>query len=116
MNNLPKGQSYLCGQANEPLLYETIGACVERIAATYPDKEALVVRTRIFVGPSRNINPESMRLQRGLLASASSLATELGYGLQIVLNGASRNLPPPKSAPLWCASTPLIVPTNWNTR
>ena len=44
MNNLPKGQSYLCGQANEPLLYETIGACVERIAATYPDKEALVVR------------------------------------------------------------------------
>ncbi|MDA7772643.1 AMP-binding protein [Pseudomonadales bacterium] len=44
MNNLPKGQSYLCGQANEPLLYETIGACVERIAATYPNKEALVVR------------------------------------------------------------------------
>ena len=44
MNNLPKGQSYLCGQANEPLLYETIGACVGRIAATYPDKEALVVR------------------------------------------------------------------------
>jgi fatty-acyl-CoA synthase len=44
MNNLPKGQSYLCGQANELLLYETIGACVERIAATYPDKEALVVR------------------------------------------------------------------------
>ena len=44
MNNLPKGQSYLCGQANEPLLYETIGACVERIAAAYPDKEALVVR------------------------------------------------------------------------
>ena len=44
MNNLPKGQSYLCGQANQPLLYETIGACVERIAATYPDKEALVVR------------------------------------------------------------------------
>ena len=44
MSNLPKGQSYLCGQANEPLLYETIGACVERIAATYPDKEALVVR------------------------------------------------------------------------
>ena len=44
MNTLPKGQSYLCGQANEPLLYETIGDCVERIVATYPDKEALVVR------------------------------------------------------------------------
>ncbi|MFT6437773.1 MAG: fatty-acyl-CoA synthase [Candidatus Azotimanducaceae bacterium] len=44
MSNIPRGQSYLCGQANEPLLYETIGACVDRIAATYPDKEALVVR------------------------------------------------------------------------
>jgi fatty-acyl-CoA synthase len=44
MSNIPRGKSYLCGQANEPLLYETIGACVDRIAATYPDKEALVVR------------------------------------------------------------------------
>lgn len=43
MENIPRGKSYLCGQANEPLLYETIGACVDRIAATYPDKEALVV-------------------------------------------------------------------------
>ncbi len=42
--NLPNGQSYLCGQANEPLLYETIGACLERIAATYPQQPALVVR------------------------------------------------------------------------
>ena len=42
--NLPNGQSYLCGQANEPLLYETIGACLDRIAATYPQQPALVVR------------------------------------------------------------------------
>jgi len=42
--NLPNQQSYLCGQANEPLLYETIGTCFDRITAAYPDKDALVVR------------------------------------------------------------------------
>ncbi len=44
MENLPKGHSYLCGLASEPLLYETIGACVDRIAAEHGDREALVVR------------------------------------------------------------------------
>jgi len=44
MENLPKGHSYLCGLATEPLLYETIGACVDRIAAEHGDREALVVR------------------------------------------------------------------------
>jgi fatty-acyl-CoA synthase len=44
MHNLPLGQSYLCGEAREPLLYETIGACLDRIADQYPDREALVVR------------------------------------------------------------------------
>ena len=44
MENLPKGHSYLCGQASEPLLYETIGACVDRIAAEHGEREALVVR------------------------------------------------------------------------
>ncbi len=44
MNNLPGEQSYLCGSAEQPLLYETIGACLERIAATHGDREALVVR------------------------------------------------------------------------
>ncbi len=43
-DNLPNGQSYLCGQADEPLLYETIGDCLDRIAAAHPDRPALVVR------------------------------------------------------------------------
>jgi fatty-acyl-CoA synthase len=42
--NLPNGQSYLCGQADDPLLYETIGGCLDRIAATHPQRPALVVR------------------------------------------------------------------------
>lgn len=43
MENLPNHQSYLCGSATESLIFETIGACVDRMAATYPDKEAIVV-------------------------------------------------------------------------
>ncbi|MFT5927032.1 MAG: fatty-acyl-CoA synthase [Candidatus Azotimanducaceae bacterium] len=44
MTNLPGEKSYLCGSAEQPLLYETIGACFDRIAATFGDREALVVR------------------------------------------------------------------------
>jgi len=44
MTNLPGEKSYLCGSAEQPLLYETIGACVDRIAASFGDREALVVR------------------------------------------------------------------------
>ena len=40
----PTEQLHLCGQANQPLLYETIGRCLDRIAATHPDQPALVVR------------------------------------------------------------------------
>ncbi|MDG1386998.1 MAG: AMP-binding protein [Halioglobus sp.] len=37
-------QSYLCGSAESPLLYQTIGQCFDQTAARYPDNEALVVR------------------------------------------------------------------------
>lgn len=40
----PTRPSYLCGPASEPLIYETIGNCLDRIAATFPQREALVVR------------------------------------------------------------------------
>ena len=43
MENLPN-KSYLCGAASEPLIFETIGDCVDRMAETHPDREALVVR------------------------------------------------------------------------
>jgi len=43
MQNRPDNQSYLCGEAKEPLFYETIGACLDRIAARFPDNEALVI-------------------------------------------------------------------------
>ena len=40
----PINESYLCGTATEPLLYETIGGCLDRIAAEHPDADALIVR------------------------------------------------------------------------
>ena len=40
----PINESYLCGTAKEPLLYETIGGCLDRIAAEHPDADALIVR------------------------------------------------------------------------
>ncbi len=40
----PINESYLCGTATEPLLYETIGGCLDRIANEHPDADALIVR------------------------------------------------------------------------
>ncbi len=68
MENLPKGQSYLCGQANEPLLYETIGACVDRIAAAHGDREALVVRHQDVRWTFAEYKAQIDELAAGLLA------------------------------------------------
>ena len=68
MDNLPKGQSYLCGQANEPLLYETIGACVDRIAASHGDREALVVRHQNIRWTFSEYKAQIDALAAGLLA------------------------------------------------
>ena len=68
MENRPKGQSYLCGQANEPLLYETIGACVDRIAATHGDREALVVRHQGIRWTFAEYKAQIDALAAGLLA------------------------------------------------
>lgn len=68
MENRPVGQSYLCGDASEPLLYETIGACVDRIAATYPDREALVVRHQSIRWTFAQYQAEIDALAKGLLS------------------------------------------------
>ncbi len=61
------GQSYLCGSASTPLLYETIGNCLERIATQYPEREALVVRHQNIHWTYREYNLEINRLATGLL-------------------------------------------------
>ena len=67
-DNLPNGQSYLCGQANEPLLYETIGACLDRIAATHPQQPALVVRHQNIRWTYADYQERIDALATGLLA------------------------------------------------
>ena len=67
-DNLPNGQSYLCGQANEPLLYETIGACLDRIATTYPQQPALVVRHQNIRWTYADYQERIDALATGLLA------------------------------------------------
>jgi fatty-acyl-CoA synthase len=67
MTNLPGDQSYLCGSAVEPLLYETIGDCFDRITAQYGDREALVVRHQSIRWTYRQYQEQIDALATGLL-------------------------------------------------
>jgi len=60
-------QSYLCGSADQPLLYETIGNCFDRIAATYPEHEALVFRQQRIRWNYRDYQQRVNELATGLL-------------------------------------------------
>ena len=77
-DNLPNGQSYLCGQANEPLLYETIGACLDRIAATYPQQPALVVRHQNIRWTYADYKERIDALATGLLAIGVNSGDRVG--------------------------------------
>ena len=77
-DNLPSGQSYLCGQANEPLLYETIGACLDRIAITYPQQPALVVRHQNIRWTYADYQERIDALATGLLAMGVNPGDRVG--------------------------------------
>ena len=77
-DNLPNGQSYLCCQANEPLLYETIGACLERIASTYPQQPALVVRHQNIRWTYADYQQRIDALATGLLAMGVNPSDRVG--------------------------------------
>ena len=59
--------SYLCGEAKAPLLYETIGNCFDRIAASYRDQEALVVKHQNIRWTYRQYQEQIDKLAAGLL-------------------------------------------------
>ena len=63
----PNGISYLKGPANQPLLSETIGQCLDRITAGHPDHEALVVRHQGIRWTYAEYLHEINRLATGLL-------------------------------------------------
>jgi fatty-acyl-CoA synthase len=67
MTNLPNQQSYLCGAAKEPLIFETIGACVDRMAQIFPDREALVVCHQDIRWTYREYQQQINALAMGLL-------------------------------------------------
>ena len=67
MTLTPQNQSYLGGSANKPLLYETIGSCFDRIAAQYPDKEAVVVRHQDIRWTFKKYKEQVDALATGLL-------------------------------------------------
>lgn len=69
MTLAPQGnQSYICGAAAQPLLFETIGQCFDRIANTYADKEAIVVRHQNIRWSFKEYNEKVNELATGLLA------------------------------------------------
>jgi len=67
MTLTPQDQSYLGGSASQPLLYETIGSCFDRIAAQYPDKEAVVVRHQDIRWSFKEYQKQVNALATGLL-------------------------------------------------
>jgi len=67
MTLTPQNQSYLGGSASQPLLYETIGSCFDRIAAQYPDKEAVVVRHQDIRWSFKQYQEQVDALATGLL-------------------------------------------------
>ena len=68
MDNTVMQKSYFKGVDTPPLINETIGACFERIAARYPQREALVVRHQGIRWTWSEYRDEVNQLARGLLA------------------------------------------------
>jgi len=60
-------QSYYCGQADEQLRYQTIGACFDETAARFPDNLALVSRHQNIRFTYTEYQHEINRLAGGLL-------------------------------------------------
>jgi fatty-acyl-CoA synthase len=60
--------SYVSGPSSQPLLGETLGACLDRIAAAHPDAEALVSCHQSLRYTYQELRTEVERVARGLLA------------------------------------------------
>jgi len=67
-DNSAMKNSYYKGADAPPLINETIGACFERIAAQFPDREALVVRHQGIRWTWSQYRGEVFRLATGLLS------------------------------------------------
>ena len=71
-------RSYAHGASDTPLLGETIGESLERTAAKFPDREALVVRHQDIRLTYRELNEQVDRLARALIATGLGPGDRLG--------------------------------------
>jgi fatty-acyl-CoA synthase len=76
--NIPQNISYLSGPVDEPLLNETIGQCFDRIAATYPDRAAVVVRHQAIRWTYRQYQQQIDALAAGLLKQGITAGDRVG--------------------------------------
>jgi len=70
--------SYVHGRSTTPLLGETIGACLDRITASFEDREALVSCHQGLRFTYAQLNAEVERAARGLLALGISRGDRVG--------------------------------------
>ena len=63
----PEANSYLQGPTTQPLLEETIGQCLDRMAHTHPERDAIVVRHQGIRWTYSDYLKEINRLATGLL-------------------------------------------------
>ncbi len=71
-------EAHSVGAVEEPLLDETIGANLERSAARFPDREALVVRHQDVRLTYRELNEAANAVARGLLATGIAIGDRVG--------------------------------------
>src|SRR5262245_12479248 len=60
--------SYVSGRSGQPLLGETIGACLDRVAAAHPNADALVSSHQSLRYTYSELRTDVERIARGLLA------------------------------------------------
>ena len=70
--------SYVNGPSTVPLLGETIGQCLDRIAATHPEREALVSVHQGLRFTYRQLHAEAGRIAKGLIALGVSRGDRVG--------------------------------------
>ncbi len=71
-------RSYVSGPSGVPLLGETIGACLDRIAARFPTSDALVSCHQGLRYTYRELRTETERVARGLLALGVARGDRVG--------------------------------------
>ncbi|MBJ6979512.1 AMP-binding protein [Luteimonas sp. MC1782] len=70
--------SHVRGDTSQPLLHETVGAMLARIAATWPDRDALVVPPQGVRWSWREFDARVSRLAAGLLALGLARGERIG--------------------------------------